>query len=250
MSNPTRFVVFSHGRAGTNFLMNNLAAHPDIRIHMEPFHLETSARSEVDCRTWQAGESSADFAYTHLFQDPDNTKRAAGFKLFYFHCRQDPVSADIWQALLEDKDLRVVFLNRKNLLNKCLSDLRAQKSGIWHPKHGDYLKTAYREVVDIEVHIPRLMRAMTDLYCGYHRVAETFREHLNMHFYFEDLEEKGDQMLSDVYRLLDLAPRPATDPFRPGTLTKETARIVNEAEVRNAVSVSVFSDYLNTCPLL
>ncbi len=249
MSEPIRFVVFSHGRAGTNFLMHNLMAHPDTRIHMEPFN-EAEGRSAVDGVKWQKGESSADFAYTHAFRDVDNAKRAAGFKLFYFHCRQDPVSADIWQALLEDREVRMIYLNRRNLLNKCLSALRAEKSGVWHPKGGDYLKSAYGEIVDIEVNIPWLMRAMTNLYCGYHRVAETFKAHRNIHFHFEDLELQNERMLSDVYRFLDLDPQPVAHPFRSGTLTRETTRIVNESEVRDAISSSVFSDYLNTCPLL
>lgn len=161
---------------------------------------------------WRAGESSKEFVCTNIFRNSTGLKKAVGFKLFYFHARQDPISADVWDYLSQDRDVRVIFLNRRNLLNKYLSDLRAQKSGVWHPLSDDYLQSAYRNVIDIEVPVRSLMRAMTDLYCGYHRMAEVFREHKNIHLYFEDLEAQGDQALLDVYRFLDLEPQPVVDP--------------------------------------
>lgn len=250
MTNPKKFVVFSHGRAGTNFLMKNLAAHPDVKVHMEPFHNNESARAEVRGSTWQTGSSSKQFAYENIFNSQEKSVAAVGFKLFYFHCRQDQKSADIWPALLNDRDVHVIFLNRKNLLNKHLSDLRAQQSGVWHPRTDNYLDGQYKNVVDIRVKVPEAIRVMSDLYCGYHRISELFINHPNRHFFYEDLEIRGKDVLDQVFQFLEVRRIPVADPFRPGTLSRETTRIVNKKVLTERLQASVFSDFIQSCPLL
>ncbi|GAA6202879.1 hypothetical protein [Aquicoccus sp. SU-CL01552] len=242
-----KFVVFSHGRAGTNFLMNNLAAHPDTNVYMEPFHNKISDRSQVNGRKWKEGESSANFAYSEVFSDDS---RVSGFKLFYFHCRQSVVSSDIWGALRDDADLKVIFLNRRNLLMKHLSDLRAQKSGVWHPTRENFSVSQYGDVVDVTVDIPALMRVMSDLYCGYHKVSEIFSNHQCFHMFFEDLAEDSDDIYGEVLDFLDLRSGEVVNKFKSGTLTKKTTRVTNGARVKEVVGSSIFSDFLETCTVL
>lgn len=247
----TKFVVFSHGRAGTNFLMNNLRSHPQVSLFMEPFHLNETERSEVNGEIWQTGQSSREFAYNKIFNAEDEYFGSVrGFKLFYFHCRQDPVSGDIWEALRQDRDVRLIFLNRKNLLNKHLSDLRAQATGVWHPRSEKYLSKDYGEIVEVDVDVNRMFRVLTDLYCGYHRVSEDFSNHKSMHIFYEDLEEGSEKILGEVYEFLGLRGLPVVDPFRPGTLSRSTLRMKNKEQVLSALRPSIFHNYIATCPVL
>ena len=244
---PTKFVVFSHGRAGTNFLMNNLAAHPDTNVYMEPFHAVESERAVVNGRKWKTGESSSHFAYHEIFS---NGSRVSGFKLFYFHCREDIVSSDIWGALKNDLNLKVIFLNRRNLLMKYLSDMRAKKSGVWHPTRGDFSESQYGNVVDITVDIGELMRVMSDLYCGYHRVSELFSKHQCFHMFFEDMVDSSEGLFEETLDFLDLDSSEIVDTFKSGTLTEKTTRVTNGARVKEVVGSSIFADFLKTCPIL
>lgn len=250
MSRTKRFVVFSHGRAGTNFLMNNLSSHASTMVAMEPFHNDLDKRYKVNGEVWKDSESSADFAYNVIYNCDSLDVQAVGFKLFYFHCRQNHMSASIWKRLQEDTDVHVIFLNRWNLLNKYLSDLRAMKSGIWHPTKKDYMDNQYKNVVDVHVDVPKLMRAMSELYCGYHRTAETFKNHPTRHYLFEDLADKSDEILTDAYTFLGLSRAETSSSFKAGTLSPKTTNVINADEVRDAVYRSVFSDYLDTCPIL
>lgn len=243
----TRFVLLSHGRSGTNFVMNNLRAHPDMRGFMEPFHAEPGARAMVDGKRWETGTSSAAFAREAIWT---GEKPVEGFKLFYFHCRQDMVSADIWPALRADRDVKIVFVNRRNLLMKHLSDLRAQASGVWHPTAKNYLEKQYAEQVELQVDIALMNRVLTDLYCGYHRVAEMFAAHDCLHVMYEDFVADGMAAFQKIQAFLGLSNAVSGHGFREGTLTPATTRIKNAAQVRAFIAKSVFCDFLDDCPLL
>ncbi len=243
----TRFVLFSHGRAGTNFVMNNLRAHPDVRAFMEPFHNEPGARAPVDGQRWETGQSSAAFARDVIWT---GQKPVEGFKLFYFHARQDLVSADIWTALRADHDVKLIFVNRRNLLMKHLSDLRAQASGVWHPTTKDYKEKQYNQVVELQVDVTLLNRVMVDLYCGYHRVADIFAGHQALHLFYEDFAADGPGNFGRIQDFLGLERKISGDGFRADTLTPATTRIKNAPAVRNFLAKSVFADFLADCPLL
>lgn len=243
----TRFVLFSHGRAGTNFVMNNLRTHPDVRAFMEPFHMSPGARAEVDGSVWETGTSSAKFIHDKIWT---GQKPCEGFKLFYFHCREDLVSADVWPMLQEDRDVKIIFVNRRNLLMKHLSDLRAQASGVWHPRGKDYLQKQYAEVVELQVDIRHLDRALHAHYCGYHRMSDVFAQHDNQHLFYEDFVADGVSTFQRMQAFLGLPPVVSGEGFREGTLTPATTRITNAEEVRAYLRKSIFADFIEGCPLL
>lgn len=86
MKHARKFVLFSHGRAGTAFLMNNLSAHPQVRNCMEPFHSTPANRPTAGGGAGQTGPSSKAFAYGNIFAPHAASAAAAGFKLFRFPC--------------------------------------------------------------------------------------------------------------------------------------------------------------------
>lgn len=227
--------------------MKNLLSHPDVRGFMEPFHNERGSRAPVAGNRWETGKSSSAFAYDEIWK---GLKPVEGFKLFYFHCRQDLLSADIWERLREDKDVKVLFVNRKNLLMKHLSDLRAQASGVWHPTAKDYLEVQYGQQVDLQVDIGQLSRAMVDLYCGYHRVAEIFSDHLCLSLTYEDFAADSTKAFDQILSFLGLTPHAIGTGFKVGTLTPQTTHIKNAQAVRVSVAKSIFADFLADCPLL
>lgn len=246
----TKFVVFSHGRAGTNFLINNIKQHPRLAVFHEPFHNNEKDRTLVNGKKWIEGTSSADFAYNNIYNSVNAEKSSAGFKLFYFHCRQNILSSDIWTRLANDKSVKIIFLNRRNLLNKHLSDLRAHASGVWHPNKCNYLEEQYSEVVSIQVSVNQCLRVMADIFSGYTIIKDKFRNHQFIEFFFEDLENKSEEFLDNVYNFLNVVPVEMKIPFRAKTLSRATTMISNEEEVRSVIGSSFFSDFINDCPLL
>ena len=244
-----RFLILSHGRAGTNFLGNNLQAHPHIATFLEPFHNDESERVEVRGKKWTAGQSAYDFLQDHVYESVDD-KRAAGCKLFFFHCRQDAQSADIWRRAREDRDIKIIFLNRRNLINRVISDLRAERSGVWHPKSEDYLSSQYAGQIALTINPAMMLNRLKDLYCGEHLVREAFAEHPSISAAFEDLATKGEAFLGEVCAFLGVPEGPVVSPFRAGTLSSQTTVITNADELRASLSLTPFETYIDGCPLL
>ncbi|WP_299610138.1 hypothetical protein [uncultured Tateyamaria sp.] len=229
--------------------MNNLAAAPKTRIRFEPFHISEEKRAQIDGKRWKTGTSSAQFLNDHIFSTEGDVD-TVGSKLFFFHCREDARSADIWQHLKDRKDIKVVFLNRRNLLDRHFSDLRAQKSGIWHPKTGSDWSADYAEAVEIKVNIPRMMNQLNSLYATLHNVKRDFKDHDVLNVTYENLAPRSEIILSKVKAFLSIEDTGMQSPFRSGTLTSETLRILNKKEIVDRLRASVFSRYLDTSAVL
>jgi hypothetical protein len=56
--------------------------------------------------------------------------RAVGFKLFYYHARAG-AQAGVWPWLLDHREIRVIHLKRRNLLETHVSRKRAALTGNW-----------------------------------------------------------------------------------------------------------------------
>jgi hypothetical protein len=244
------YVILSHGRAGTNYCAHNMQDHPEIAAFLEPFNGIAENRTPLAGEVWDGTSSAIEFARRQVFDNPALQDKARGFKLFYFHCRQNRVTSDIWRALRQDKSIKIIFLNRRNFLNKYLSDQRAQASGVWHPNRKDYLTSQYADVVDLRVDIPACLNMMNYLYTSYNLIRQEFDGHDHIEWFYEDLAGQGDAFMADIYRLLEVAPLPAKVPFRAGTLSRATTRIVNHDRVLEVIGSSIFADQIAECPLL
>lgn len=244
------YVILSHGRAGTNFCSQNMQDHPEIAAFMEPFNGVPANRTKLAGEIWDGTSSAMDFARRQCFDNPELQDKARGFKLFYFHCRENRVTSDIWRALRQDKSVKIIFLNRRNFLNKFLSDQRAKASGVWHPNRKDYLSSQYAEVVDLQVDIPACLNMMQYLYASYNLIRREFAQHDHIEWFYEDLKGRGDAFMADICRLLNVAPHPVKVPFRAGTLSPATTRILNRDRVLEVIGSSIFADQIADCPLL
>ena len=81
-------------------------------------------------------------------------------------------------------------------------------------------------------------------------VAEIFAAHDCIYLSYEDLVVNSTGCYAEILKFLGLAPQELVEPFRPGTLTPETTKVVNAASVRRFLARSIWADYLDTCPLV
>ena len=246
----TKYIVLSHGRAGTNYLNQNFRQHPQIAAYNEPFHDTPAKRAPVSGRKWKTAESATKFAWETMYNDPDPRVTAVGFKLFFFQCRQNRKAADIWNTVLNDTSIRPIFVNKRNLLNRYFSELRAKASGVWHPTSNDYKNTQYGEIVELEVKIPKMLQHLSRLYSSYNIVRSQFADRPVLEFFYEDLGTDSESKINQAYEFLGVEQIGQESDFRTGTLSRETTRLVNEDEVREAIETSFFHEYAATCPLL
>ena len=135
-SDYARFIVLGRSRVGSNLLRGLLNAHPAIEAYGEIFR-------DSACLDWDHTGYFQSPAMRSLVQQnpvrfvgervlgryPSGTD-AVGFKLFYYHAR-DGVQASVWPFLQQQKDLKVIHLKRRNLLQTHLSRKRAALSDRW-----------------------------------------------------------------------------------------------------------------------
>ena len=122
-----RFVVLSRSRTGSNMLIQSLNSHRNIAADYEIF-------GKLN------GESEKEILDRSFGKQPFYIK-AKGFKIFYYH----PIDAEgspIWDMLLSVKDLRVIHLQRRNILHVLVSSKVAHTTGVYgvrsDEEHSDY----------------------------------------------------------------------------------------------------------------
>ena len=138
------FVVLGHARCGSNLLGRALAMHPQVRMAGELLANELSIRQtaweKVNRPAWprprgdayQIGENAADFISGRVFSStPWDNIRAFGFKIFYDHARDNAAMKTIWDYL-DANPVRIIHIQRGNLLAAYVSNEIAQKTNEWH----------------------------------------------------------------------------------------------------------------------
>jgi DNA invertase Pin-like site-specific DNA recombinase len=135
-SNVARFMILSGARTGSTVLAQALNSGPDIVCFRELFNLK---RNEIDYSVDGYDEENAEdlalrerdpvrFLQERIFCRHPDKVGAVGFKFHYVHFWAYP---DLWEALTEDTDLRVLHLRRRNLLRMLLSTKIAKSTGVW-----------------------------------------------------------------------------------------------------------------------
>jgi len=130
-----KFVVFSQARSGTSLLVETLNNHCDIYCHGEIFHevTEWHIRREYIAAHGLPNRQSSQTEFCYSVLSFTNGKAAVGFKMWL---NQAPEAG---LALLGDKNIKKVILDRENRLAQFSSIILAKETGLWNltiPKDG------------------------------------------------------------------------------------------------------------------
>jgi hypothetical protein len=117
------FVLFAHWRSGSTTLVRALERHPKLRVLNEPLSetFTTWRPGDREYRELITDEASLDAELEHMFSEHNGIK-VLGYQMPW----------DLNVHLLRNKNLRVVFLKRLNLMRTVVSGLMAQQTDLWH----------------------------------------------------------------------------------------------------------------------
>lgn len=119
----SKFVIFASARTGSTSLSRVLGECPDVKMAIEPFH--------PGFPDWNPGEKK----YSELITDP-NSMNSALDELFNKYSAIKVLdyqfSRKIYFTLLKRKDLKILFLTRKNLVAMAVSSRVANQTGEYH----------------------------------------------------------------------------------------------------------------------
>jgi hypothetical protein len=118
-----RFIIFTHTRSGSSSLAQILNMHPEIKLISEPFNKNLQTRRNPNL--------------VPLINEIKNTKTLSNFleilnkeykgmKHIFFH-----IPPKMNRTLLANKDYKIIFLSRKNLLKSIISRRISKKINLW-----------------------------------------------------------------------------------------------------------------------
>lgn len=131
------FVIIADMRTGSTLLHSSLDAHPEVRCLGELLHtsvLPDNVPPGIDPRL--RGEMCGRDLVARAFDV--KAVKAAGFRAMIFLPSEEQARwQDAWNALAANKDLRVIYLTRRDQLAQYASLLVARQTGAYHPSADD-----------------------------------------------------------------------------------------------------------------
>lgn len=230
MNARNRFIILTDQRSGSNHLAGLLDSHPSVRVAGELFnpdrhHLDRShelVRALGDLRTRDP------VAYLEAFytQPLGDSTTHLGFRLFHDHAR-DRAEKRVWTALRRMRNLRVIHLQRRNILRNLLSLKLALRSSCWERLEGtppvryEPLRIEFKEAM---AHIRARERSVA-------RGRRFFRRQRTTEIFYEDLERDAERQLAVLLRFLGLPPKPLTSSTWKQNQQSTRELIENHAEL-------------------
>ncbi len=201
----TRFVILNAPRTGSNFLCTVLNSHPDILCHHEIFnpHVIGVARhlQNGDFRLGTMAERAADpLAFLARVWRANLGRAAVGFKL----CLWQHEAA--YRAVMADRTVRKIVLNRRNRVKTFVSLLLARQTGEW-VVYDDVAAPGSRPMIRVE---PAELSENVALHQAYYEQTERELHDTQQAFvalWYEDLLAAA--ALDRILALLGIAGRPS-----------------------------------------
>lgn len=162
-----RFVLLSHARTGSNYVVNGLTTSPAIRMYRELF----ADHNRVH------GQGFAEIMETLRTRQPRSV-RVVGFKLFYYHLTDAE-----WAELAKDTRLRILHLTRRNRLRTIVSLAIAEKTDRWTRGLRDLPLAERRVALDPET----LARRLDEIAEREKAARDRLRAHEMLEVTYEDL---------------------------------------------------------------
>ena len=243
---PIRFIVLCHARSGSNLVSWSLNSHEAVEEYGEVLHdSDVEARASLPERIapYVRGSDAGRFLRDELFNpSPEPQIRAQGFKLFYDHARGSAAARAAWSYLIDDADIRVIHLVRRNLLDCLLSREVALRSGEWFRRRGEPSHAPL--VAPFSLSPWGCQEFFGEITTWRMWVAEAFARHPTLTLEYErDLCADFSGAMSRVFKFIGLAPTPVTAPLVKQQSVPAPDQLLNYDELRRWFRHTLFEDF-------
>jgi LPS sulfotransferase NodH len=205
--NYRRFVVVGIARTGSTLLVNLLNDHSRVLAFGELFRSpETIGWDIAPFNTLRSAKLlalySADpvvFIDECIFRRWPRGWGAVGFKLFYYHARQLPFSR-VWEYLAANRDIRILHIKRRNILEQYYSLQQAHKTNVWASSK----VAGANEQPPLRLEIDACRQHFTWVRCLEDDCTQFFKAHEMKEVYYEDLAANSGREMKGVQDFLGL----------------------------------------------
>jgi hypothetical protein len=229
------FVIAGYARTGSTHLAMMLNSHPNVWCNGEIFNPKVNKNVIADPdvanpeKCLKATCCHSKKRITHL-----------GFKIFHGHALFPPLS-NIWDYIQKEK-LPTILLTRRNLLNRCLSEMLAE-SYIGKVKH-PWCNLIFKNPITIN---PKECIDNMHTHLGYEEILkETFSNNPTFHMAYEDLEPTPESY-GKLLKFLGLDWHPPVVQLRKQRVKPQSQMITNYRELKEAICTpfSPFSHFFD-----
>ncbi|MYC60381.1 MAG: adenylyl-sulfate kinase, partial [Gammaproteobacteria bacterium] len=234
-----KFMISCTARSGSSMLSTLLNSHPRVLCHGEvlaaphesagPYHDLRSQGADVDdwLREYRQERPEA-FLYDVCFNPAGH--QSVGFK---FKLEESLTSSykSFRELLAADKDIKIIHLQRKNILDKYVSLQMTRQSGVFSIRSSSQRPDLRPFTIDIPDFIAYVRKDRQ----RYETAFEMFRDHPSLHLTYEELCESRPAALGKVQDFLEL-PQADLATMMIKVIKKNTDLVLNLDEVREALA--------------
>jgi LPS sulfotransferase NodH len=212
-SDYTRFVILARSRVGSNLLRGLLNSNPQIAAFGETFRsgevFDWDHLGQFQSEDFRRliGRDPVTFLQDHVFGLYPRSIKAVGFKLFYYHAQQEPFSS-VWPYLRDQRDLHIIHLKRRNILETHVSRKRAARNDQWVNTNGTREKD-----VALVLDYAECLEDFTRTRGWESQYDDYFREHPLIEVVYEDMATNYQAEMNRIHSFLNI---PSGD-VRPST---------------------------------
>jgi len=241
----TKFIILGRSRTGSNFLRGLINNDSQVISVGEIFRNED--RIDWDSPLFETNSSilrlyqkdPIHFLTKYLFRKYPVTIKAVGFKLFYYHA-QNPPFQDLWRHLVDDKDIHILHIKRKNLLRTHISRIKASENDSWVNISGENEKQIAVKVDPIACYKDFEQTRQWEI-----DADKKFQNHPKLDIFYEDLSKDFESILKSVQEFLGLSSfsaQPRT--FKQSTYSLKES-ITNYEELKKYFKNSTFEIFFD-----
>jgi len=275
-SSYSRFVILAHARTGSSLLSHALNSHPRIICFGEVFNwvltyvsftVEGYDESNADDLNLRNKDPVA-FLQERIFCQPPGMSSAVGFKLHYSHCSPPWGFPALLDHLAEDKEVRILHLQRRNMLKSLASEkIAAATGGYYHVRAATRLRSIPKAFIHPVIALkkarliiaqnvrsrrrPRRVTLSVEECKAYFEETkatvkqhdELFREHDKLSLFYEEILSARDDVFARAQSFLGVEPQVLTVGLRKQSPDDLRALIENYDELREAFADTEYGEF-------
>ena len=220
--NYTPFVILSEPRSGSTMLHTYLNSHPQIKSYGEVLRENVEANS-ITSEMFPYIESLA-------FKPHTPALKAVGLKLFYEYY-EDPRYSKSFNHVVKRKDIKILYLIRRDILKVYVSLKIAQKTNVWSSVKSASQEARPKITIDRNDYIQ-----FREEHLRHRRLFITLlKDHPLLEVAYEDLVENPQPILKSIQQFLDVKPKTLFTLLKQQNPGSVASLITNYDEVKDIV---------------
>lgn len=209
--NYQKFIILSSGRSGSNFLVSLLQSHTKIRVYNEVFHFHNPVwgYSGMDYknsaeRLAVRNKNLTQYVEQELYGQYPKNIEAVGFKLLYLHMEKNKEVEQWRQEILKSihnfDNIKIIHLQRNNLLKACLSSAIAIRDNRWIVNNKNNLK----DIEPIELSSEQCLRYFEEVQSHKNKYTNLLNGYPMIDIYYEDLSINSNDVTKQIQNFLGI----------------------------------------------